>query len=157
MIKTKRVKLTPKELFLILILQYLKKRWWLFAWIFILAIIMLGLDGIGDSFKIFFILFTIICPILIVIQFWMHVVSKDNKIMFLERYYEIDNEKINGIIDQDTYSPVKLDYFIKVDFIRKTYLLYIAKNQFIYIPANSFESDADREWFDNEIVKKIKK
>ena len=157
MIKTKRVKLTPRELFLILILQYLKKRWWLFAWILILAIIMLGLDGIGDSFKIFFILFTITCPILIVIQFWMHVVSKDNKIMFLERHYEIDNEKINGIIDQDTYSPVKLDYFIKVDFIRKTYLLYIAKNQFIYIPANSFESDADREWFDNEIVKKIKK
>ena len=90
-------------------------------------------------------------------QFWRYVTSKDNKIMFLERHFEIDNEKINGIIDQGTYSPIKLEYFIKVDFIRKTYLLYNAKNQFIYIPVDSFESDSDREWFDNEIIKKIKK
>ena len=55
MIKTKRVKLTPKDLFITLILSHIKKRWWLFAWIFILAIIV-GLDGISDSFEAFFIL-----------------------------------------------------------------------------------------------------
>jgi hypothetical protein len=156
MIKTKKVKLTPKDLFLILILRYIKKRWWLFAWIWILAII-LASDGINDSFDMFFIVFAIIYPILLVIQFWRYVTSKDNRLLLLERYYEIDNEKINGIIDQDTYSPIKLDHFIKVDLIRKTYLLYIAKAQFIYIPIDSFESDSDREWFENEIIKKIKK
>ena len=156
MITTKKVKLTPKELFSILILRYIKKRWWLFIWIWVLALI-LGLDGINDSFDIFFIVFAIVYPILLLIQFWRYVTSKDNKILLLERYYEIDNEKINGIIDQDTYSPIKLEHFIKVDLIRKTYLLYIAKNQFVYIPIDSFESDSDRQWFENEIIKKIKK
>jgi hypothetical protein len=156
MITTKKVKLTPKDLFSILILRYIKKRWWLFIWIWGLALI-LGLDGINDSFDVFFIVFAIIYPILLLIQFWRYVTSKDNKILLLERYYEIDNEKINGIIDKDTYSPIKLEHFIKVDLIRKTYLLYIAKNQFVYIPIDSFESDSDREWFENEIIKKIKK
>lgn len=156
MITTKKVKLTPKKLFSILILKYIKKRWWLFIWIWVLALI-LGLDGINDSFDVFFIVFAIVYPILLLIQFWRYVTSKDNKILLLERYYEIDNEKINGIIDQDTYSPIKLEHFIKVDLIRKTYLLYIAKNQFVYIPIDSFESDLDRQWFENEIIKKIKK
>ena len=156
MITTKKVKLTPKELFSILILRYIKKRWWLFIWIWVLALI-LGLDGINDSFDLFFIVFAIIYPILLLIQFWRYVTSKDNKILLLERYYEIDNEKINGIIDKDTYSPIKLEHFIKADLIRETYLLYIAKNQFIYIPIDSFENDSDRLWFESEIIKKIKK
>lgn len=156
MITTKKVKLTPKELFSILILRYIKKRWWLFVWIWVLAII-LGLKEQHDYFDKFFIAFAIISPILLIIQFWSYVVSKDNKLLLLERYYEIDSEKINGIIDKDTYSPIKHEHFIKVDLIRKTYLLYITKNQFIYIPINSFENDSDRERFENEIIKKIKK
>lgn len=156
MIQTKNVKLTPKELFAILIIRYIKQRWWLFAWIWILAII-LGFQETHDYFAYFFMLFAIVYPILVVIQFWRYVKSKDNKILFLERHYEIDSEKINGIIDQDTYSPIKLEHFIKVVMIRKTYLLYVAKSQFIYIPIDSFESESDRVWFENEIIKKIKK
>ena len=156
MIITKKVKLTAKELFSILIIRYLKKRWWLIAWIWILAII-LGLDGMNESFDVFLIVFAITYPILLVIQFWRYITSKDNKLLLQERYYEIDSEKINGIIDEDTYSPIKLEHFIKVDLVQKTYLLYIAKNQFVYIPIKSFETDSDREWFKNEIIKKIKK
>src|SRR5690554_681174 len=152
MITTKKVKLTPKELFSILILRYIKKRWWLFVWIWLLAII-LGLKEQYDYFDKFFIVFAIIYPILLIIQFWRYVVSKDNKLLLLERYYEIDAEKINGIIDKDTYSSIKLGHFIKADLIKKIYLLYIAKNQFIYIPIDSFENDSDREWFENEIIK----
>lgn len=156
MIKTKKIKLTPKELFAILIQRYLMQRWWLIAWIWILAIIV-RLQDKYDYFAYFLIVFAIVFPILIAIQFWKYAKSKDNKIMLLERHYEIDTEKINGIIDQDTYSPIKLEHFIKVVMIRKTYLLYIAKSQFIYIPIDSFESESDREWFENEIIKKIKK
>lgn len=156
MIKTKRVQLTPKELFLILIQRYIKKRWWLYVWLWALAII-LGLDGINDSFEVFYLVFVVIYPILLVVQFWRFVVSKDNKLLLLGRHYEIDNEKIAGIIDSDTYSPIKLEHFIKVEMIRKTYLLFIAKSQFIYIPSDSFETNEDREWFESEIVKKIKK
>ena len=153
MIKTKRVKLTPKDLFLILILRYVKKRWWLITFLWISAIL-LGLSGTANS--LFFIVFAIIYPFALLIQFWIYVKSKDNKSFFLERHYEIDNEKINGIIDQDTFSTQKIELFIKAEFIQKTYLLFFSTSQFMYIPVSSFESESDREWFDNEIVKKIK-
>ena len=156
MITTQKIKLTSKELFIILIIRYIKKRWWLLAWIWILAII-LALQEQYDSFDYFFISMAIIYPIVLAIQFWRYVISKDNKLLLLERYYEIDNEKINGIIDEDTYSPIKLEHFIKVDKIKETYLLFIAKNQFIYIPINSFKNNSDREWFEKEIIKRIKK
>jgi len=77
--------------------------------------------------------------------------------MFLERYYEIDNERINCIIDRDTYSPIKIDHFIKAELIRKTYLFYVSKNQFLYIPIDAFKNDADRVWFEKEILTRIKK
>jgi hypothetical protein len=155
MITTKKVKITTKEFFLILIIRYLKKQWWLFAGIWFLAIIF-AFDGIKDPVQMFFLVFAIIYPALVLIQFWKYVKSKDNKILFLERYYEIDNEKINGIIDHDTYSPIKIEHFIKVDMIRNTYLLYVSKNQFLYIPIHAFESDSDRVWFEKEFLPRIK-
>ena len=156
MVTTKRVKLSQMDLFLILILRYLKKRWWLIAWMWVLAIAFM-ISGNNDSFDVFIIVFAIIYPILLIIQYWRYATSKDNKLMLLERYYEIDGEKIKGIIDQDTISLIKTEHFIRVDLIRNTYLLYIAKNQFIYIPIDLFETDADREWFESEIIKRLKK
>jgi len=156
MIKTKRFKYPSKELFNILMLRYTKKRWWLFAWIWVLTIIMIVVDS-QDSFNYFLMGFSIVFPVLLVIQTWRYVNSNSNKLLLLERYYEIDNDKINGIIDEDTHSTIKLEHFIKVEFIRNTYLLFIAKNQFVYIPVDSFESIEDRKWFESEIINKIKK
>uniref|UniRef100_UPI003216FC48 YcxB family protein n=1 Tax=uncultured Draconibacterium sp. TaxID=1573823 RepID=UPI003216FC48 len=154
MIVTNRIKLTYKNLFLILITRYIKKRWWLLIWIWVLATI-LALQENYTSFEYFFMLLAIIYPLALVIQFWMYVKSNDNKLLLTERHYEIDSEKIVGIIDSDTYSPIKLEHFIKVDKIRETYLLYISKNQFIYIPGSSFKNDSEKEWFETEIIKKI--
>lgn len=156
MITTKKVKLSSKDYFNILILRYIKRRWWLIVWIWILTII---IWFIGDNGEIeyFFTFFAIVYPILLVFQFWRYAKSKDNKIFLLERYYEIDKDKINGIIDDDTNSPIKIEHFIKVDLIKNIYLLYIAKNQFIYIPINCFQSDSDLDWFKNEILTQIKK
>jgi hypothetical protein len=77
MITTKKVKITTKEFFLILIIRYLKKQWWLFAGIWFLAIIF-AFDGIKDPVQMFFLVFAIIYPALVLIQFWKYVKSKDN-------------------------------------------------------------------------------
>jgi len=156
MITTKKVKLTSKEYFSILITRYVKRRWWLIAWIWGLAIIMC-LTGDYGEFEYFFTGMAIVYPILLVWQFWRYANSKDNKLFLLERYYEIEKGKINGVIDDDTSSPIKIEHFIKVDLIKNTYLLFIAKNQFIYIPIDSFQSKNDLNWFRNEILTQIKK
>lgn len=156
MITTKKVKLTPKKYFNILILRYIKKRWWLFLWLWALAIIMWLIGDYGD-FEYFYTGMVILFPIILVWQFWRHANSKDNKLFLLERFYEIDKEKINGIIDDDTNSPIRIEHFIKVDMIKNIYLLFIAKNQFIYIPVDSFQNESDLDWFKNEILTQIKK
>lgn len=154
MIQTKKVKLTAKELFFILIKKYFKKKWGLYVCMLLVGAMVMS-NGINDNDK-FFIAFFFIYPLLVLFQFWRHVNSKDNKLLLAERHYQIDNEKINGILDKDTFSPIKLDHFIKIDLVNKTYLLYITKNQFIYIPINSFESDEDLQWFEKNIINTIK-
>lgn len=154
MITTNKVKLTPKDLFLIFVIQHMKKHWWILAGLLVLVFVV-WTKGVYDNFGLFIIIFTAFYPFSILFQFWMYVVSKDNKILLLERQYEIDENKIYGIIDGET-SPLKIEHFIKVDIIRSTYLLYVAKNLFVFIPMESFESESDRIWFENTIIKKIK-
>lgn len=156
MIKTKRFQLTPKDFFMLLLIRYVKKRWWLLAWLWAMAIIMISMN-MKDSFTYFFFGFCIAYPLLLVFQFWRYVNSKTNTLLLNERHYEIDNDKITTILDKDTHSTIKMEHFTKIKFMRNTYLLFITKNQFVYIPANSFESIDDRTWFDNEIISRIKK
>ena len=156
MITTARIKLTSKKLFEILISTYLKKRWWLLAWIWALIVILL-LDTNKDTMELFLILFLILFQALLVIQFLRYAYSKENKVFLLERYYEIDNNMITGIMEDGTSQPIKTEHFIKVIQTSKYYLLYIAKSQFIYLPVDSFLNPNDKEWFENEIIKKIKK
>ncbi len=89
------------------------------------------------------------------LQLWKNVSSAKNKMWRIERYYEIFDDKINVIMDEDASSSIKINHFIKVVVIRQTYLLFISKNQYIYIPFSLFKSNEDREWFESEFVKNI--
>ena len=156
MIITNPTKLSPAGLFKILALRYLRKRWWLLAWMWVLAVI-IGLQETYDNFSLFLIVFSLIYPLLIILILWRFVTAKDNKILFLERHYEIDNDRITGIIDQDTYSLTKIEHFIKAELIQGTYLLYLSKSQFMYIPIDSFRTSEDKLWFEKEVLSKIRK
>ena len=155
MITTKKFKLDTKEYFNILLIRYIKRRWWSFILLLIIATYIL-LKGKTDSFDNFMLMLVIIYPILIVLQFWRYANSKDNKIFLVERYYEIDNDAITGIVDNNAPSSIKLEYIIKFDTIKQYYLLYISKHQFLCIPIDSFKSNTDKEYFENEIIKKFK-
>lgn len=156
MITTKKIKLTPREYYNILITRHVKRKWWLIAWLWGMAIFV-GLMGDFGELELFIIGMAIFYPVLLVWQFWRYANSKDNKLFLLERYYEIEKDKINGVIDDDTSSPVKIDHFIKIELIKNTYLLFLAQNQFIYIPIDSFQSEDDLNWFRNEVLTQIKK
>ncbi len=92
-----------------------------------------------------------------VIQYRRYAYSKENKVFLLGRYYEIDSDMITGIMEDGTSQPLKTEHFIKIIKTSKYYLLYIAKSQFIYLPVDAFSNNTDIEWFENEIIKKIKK
>jgi len=156
MIITGKIKLTSKKFFIILITTYIKKKWWLLAWIWALILILL-LDNNKDSIELFLVLFLFLFQILLVVQYWRYAYSKENKVFLLERHYEIAPGIISASMEDGTLQPLKTEHFIKVFKTKEYYLLYIAKAQFIYLPVDSFSNSTDKQWFEDEIIKKIKK
>ena len=155
MITTGKIKLTSNYYFKILLLIILKKKWWWLILIAVLGLFMLSEDN-RDSRDLFFTIYIIVLPIYLIINAWRFANSKDNKLFLIERYFNIYEDKIVGILDDGSESSIKLENFIKVLEFKEFYLLYISKTQYIYIPKSSFKSLQDKEWFNNEIVLKIK-
>jgi hypothetical protein len=132
MITTEKIQLTSTEFFKILLYTSFKKRWWLFILIWLIGLYSLCKEN-RDSFDIFFIFFAIFYPIALVIQYWRFANSKDNKLFLLERYYNIFEDKIVGILSDGTESPIKLEHFIKVIQMKRFFCFTLLRiNLFIY-------------------------
>lgn len=156
MIKTQDIKLTANEFFRLILSVYLKKRWWLVAWIWILTVILLLSRHIG-LVEIILLALIILFQLVIIAQYWFYAHSKDNSLYLSSRYYEIDSDQVVELMEDGTSSTIKTERFIKVLKTSEYYLLYVGRNEYIYLPVGAFESLVDREWFENEIVNKIKK
>lgn len=126
------------------------------AWIWILIIILLFSGNIGFV-EIILLALIVLFQLVIIAQYWFYAHSKDNRIYLLSRYYEIDTDRIVETMEDGTSSIIKNERFIKVMKTTNYYLLYVARNEYVYLPVSSFESLDDREWFEVEIVNKIKK
>ena len=156
MIKTQDIKLTANEFFRLILSIYLKKRWWLVAWIWILIIILLFSGHIG-LVEITLLALILLFQVVIIAQYWFYAHAKDNRLYLLSRYYEIDTDRIVETMEDGTSSIIKNERFIKVMKTTSYYLLYVARNEYVYLPVGAFESSADREWFEDAIVNKIRK
>ena len=154
MITTEKTQLSSKEYFKIILTVYLKKKWWLIAWIWLVAIVVFISDK-KDSLSNFLIIFFGIYPFIIILQYWRYANSMENKIFFVERYYEIYESEIIAILSDGSQSSIKLDKFIKVINLKNVYLLYISKMQFICIPKNCFRNEQDKDWFEKVVIRKI--
>jgi len=75
----------------------------------------------------------------------------------MPRHYEIDSDQVIELMEDGTSSTIKTERFIKVMKTSRYYLLYVARNEYIYLPFDAFESFTDREWFEETIVNKIGK
>ena len=155
MITTKKFQLTSKEFFLTLLKVYLKKRWWYFPLIWTFAIIISLSDDI-DSFGQFYIYFAIIYPIYFLYKYWAYANSNDNKIFLIERYFDIYEDRLVAYLSDETESTIKSEHLIKYIVLENMYLLYIAKTQFLFIPKDSFQNLQDKDWFEKNVIKKIK-
>jgi hypothetical protein len=156
MIRTQDIKITANEFFRLIFSIYLKKRWWLVAWIWILIIILLFSGHIG-FIEITLLALILLFQVIIIAQYWFYAHSKDNRLYLLSRYYEIGSDQVIELMEDGTTSTIRNERFIKVMKTARYYLLYVARNEYVYLPFIAFTSLADLEWFENEIVNKIKK
>ena len=154
MIRTQNIKISANEFFRLIFSIYLKRRWWLVAWIWILIIILLFSGHIG-LVEIILLVLILLFQVIIVAQYWIYAHSKDNRLYLLSRYYEIDSGQVVEQMEDGTTSTIRNERFIKVMKTSKYYLLYVARNEYIYLPVSAFDSLADQKWFEEEFVKKI--
>ncbi|MGL2963673.1 YcxB family protein [Flavobacterium sp. RSB2_4_14] len=155
MIKTNKIQLTTNTLFSTLLRVYFKKRWWLILWMMIFGILVSTSSKRGFN-EIFIMVVSFAYPFLIVLQYWRFAKSKDNKIFLLEKEYEIQDNKIIATLSDGTTNTIMTEHFVKVIKLKTAYLLYLSKTQFIYIPKDAFKSEAEKSWFEQEIINKIK-
>jgi|HubBroStandDraft_6_1064221.scaffolds.fasta_scaffold1059490_1 hypothetical protein len=156
MITTTSFAPTKSDLFKVLITRYFKKKWWL-----ILLIIVVGGSSLlaphweDSSTYLFPLTLAIVFPLLICYSFWRYLSSKDNRALFLSRYFSMDYENINTVLEDGSTSSVKIGNFTKWERIAGNYLIYITNTQYYIIPMSSFKSSQDLKWFEVNILGKI--
>lgn len=155
MIQTQKIELTSDEFFYLLVTIYIKKRWILLIWVVLLIFFLLLTQNIG-TVEYLLILAILAFHAILLIQYWIYSHSKANQVYLLPRYFEIDTHQIVERIEDGSTTSMKTEQFIKVMKTGKCYLLFVAKNEYVYLPFDAFRCDSDREWFENEIVKKMK-
>lgn len=151
MIATEKIVLTNKDLFNILVKNYLRKRWWMFAWIWVMIVLLLLREN-NDSISYFIVVALILLQFLLIYQYWGYANSNENN----ERYFEIQPDKIVGITADGASTIIETSQFRSVVQTSKYFLLYTSKTEFIYLPINCFKTNEDLKWFESEIVEKIK-
>lgn len=152
MIESKSFRITNKDFFQLLMERHLRERWWLYA-LFISMAVFHGLKPNKIELDWFFLIFFIFYPLVFVLQIYRHAYSKANKIFFEERYFQIDTKSIKAFMKNGSESTVTFDNLIKKGELKTYFLLYIAKNQFIFIPKSCFKSEQDKAWFVQNVMK----
>lgn len=156
MIRTRKIELSSDGFFYLLLTIYFKKRWLMLAWVWLIIFVLLFTARIS-SIEYLLIAFLCLTQVVLLIQYWLYAHSKDNRIYLLPRFFEISSDQIVEWMEDGTSSTIKTERFIKVMKTGHCYLLFIARNEYVYLPFTAFESEADREWFEAEVVKKLKK
>jgi hypothetical protein len=80
---------------------------------------------------------------------------KQNAIFFKERYYELDGEFLTGFIDDGSTARVNLSNVINLIRRKEYFLLYISKDQFVYLPFDCFKSEVDVDNFEKNMAQYI--
>jgi len=154
MICTRKIEQSSDDFFYLLLTIYFKKRWLMLLWIWLVIFVLLFSTRIS-SLEYLLIGFLFLSQVFLVIQYWLYAHSKDNRIYLLPRTFEISQDQIVEWMGDGTSSTIKKERFIKVMRTGKCFLLFVAKNEYVYLPFSAFESEADLEWFESEFVRKI--
>ena len=153
MIETNIFKITPKNLFRLLTIRFVKKMWWFFLIIILYAIGSLFHEA--GCLSVIFLLIGFMFPFTIILSYWRYIKSQNNQWLFNDVYFQIEPNKITKISDENTKASVSTDYLFRVEILQKMYLLLIADNHVLHIPINAFKTKADLEWFQNNILTKV--
>jgi hypothetical protein len=156
MIATSSFAPTKQSLFRLLLMRYFQKKWWLYALILACGIFSIPVTTDHDYYMgVALIACGVILPLVVCYRFWNGISSPENKVLYLPRYYEFDQENIRIFHEDGSTSSTKTSTFVKWEFFKGQYLLYMTKTQYLLIPASAFKSQGDLNWFNTHVLGKI--
>jgi hypothetical protein len=155
MIHTKKFELSKKEYLSIILRVLIRKKWWLFALMWIIAAFQFFKDE-KDELEIFIMIFTFLFPFIMFFEYWRFANSKQNNLIFIERHHEIFADKIITYLGTGSESTIVIENFIKTFELADVYLLYISKNSSVIFPKRIFQTSEDENWFRQNVFLKIK-
>lgn len=126
--------------------NYIRQRWWLFLLLWAAAIILVIL---GSPFGPIFILIAAISPLIAFLYLWYHAWTPKNKVYYLPRVIEVDEDFISSYSPDGGVNRLRLEHFISGKKTKDSFILRLTKIQFVFVPFRAFESKEDQERFED--------
>lgn len=146
-IQTKEFAFTKEQYFEILFRNSLKKNWWASVFLLVIA----GYQLSKGLSLITWLLTALPFVFLgyLAVRSWTHVISKQNKLFFKKRAFEIDDQNLTCRFTDGGINKIELKKIIRVIKGKKYYQLFLSKKQFIYLPLKAFHSSEDLNRFES--------
>lgn len=153
MTKTKIYNLPKTKYAKIVILKRLKKSWWLYLVVLVMATFHLSKFG-KDNFSTFFVIFAVLYPLATTVWLYFWAISNDRELVFKDTLLTFDDSNLYFIKDNNE-SKIPYTNIKKVISKENFWMLYISKEQFIYVDKTIFYSDDDYNNFSKLINQRV--
>lgn len=155
MISTKRIRLTEKDIFkLLLQSKFLPKLW---IYLLFIALILISYSILRDLINLILLILVTASPIITILQLYSISRSRSNAFLRNGKYYEIDSDKIVIKFEDGTDRPLYKSRFKQKHVTKDHYLLYLSDQSFLSVPKSSFKSKEDEDYFLNEFYSSVGK
>lgn len=156
MITTREITLDPKTFFRLLLgLNFRLKTRILYG---IAAVLAIAWIIMYPYQKQIWLLLAAVClfPLVTVFLTWRTAHNKMNRSFTVPRSYTIGDAQITAHLPDGQEELFDIAHIHRVNRTRHYYLLFTTPIEFIYLPYDAFRSEADREWFEQNIIRRAK-
>lgn len=136
-ITSKSFQLTKYQYYKILLRKYFQRRIWFYVFLWIVTIFISLIDI--NFVTILLILYAFLYPLIICLVIYRRAIKADSQI-FTERKIEFKQNILTVYFSNNTQTEIKKSSISKIVNRNKYCMLYISKNQFIYIPVKAFDN-----------------
>lgn len=158
-VTTKTYAIEKQAYFKLLTTLYMKKMWWITLIYFIVLAFALQWLTNGDTEVLYMTLIAVLVLStgITLLSRWRFVNSNKNRAFYLTRHYVMDHDKVRSFVEDGSTSVTMINSYVKAEVMGQYYLLYLSKAHCTFIPASSFKTDEDRQWFETNVIGRIKK
>jgi len=147
-IKLKTFKINSKEYFRIITKNYFKKQKFIYIFIMIFAIFYLFFFPIKSGVEYYLLpIFLFSIPFYYMFYFLIYAKSNKNKFLFKEINLSFDEKFIYATYNDGSSIQINWKNIVALNILKRYYILYSSKNQFLIFPKDKFLNIQDETAF----------